>query len=177
MIGENEQVWTGWFDSEQPLLGVITAAATWRGLLRVEMGADPQEFRSRLAGQWTDAKGAGAGILGDALHQIREYLSGQRREFDLPLDWSEMASFQSQVLHLAYAIPFGEVRTYGQLADQMGKPGAARAVGLALARNPIPLILPCHRVIGADGKLHGFAAPGGVETKAWLLRLEGSRVL
>ncbi len=84
--------------------------------------------------------------------------------------------FQRDVLQLTAEIPFGEVRTYGELAQQLGKLGASRAVGTALARNPMALVIPCHRVIGSDRKLHGFAAPNGIKTKAWLLELEGHEI-
>jgi len=104
--------------------------------------------------------------------QIQEYLSGERTTFDLEIDWRLITPFQRQVLELQLAIPYGETRTYGQLAAQLGKPRAARAVGRAGATNPIPLIIPCHRVIGSDGSLRGYGAPGGIQTKAWLLALE-----
>jgi len=105
--------------------------------------------------------------------QIREYLEGIRKEFDLSVDWSGMKPFQEKVLQATIGIPYGQVATYGEIARQVGKPGAAIAVGRAQATNPIPLVIPCHRVIGSDGKLHGYRAPDGVKTKAWLLRLEG----
>ena len=81
------------------------------------------------------------------------------------------------MLRLVKAIPYGETRTYQQIAEQMGNPGAARAVGQANATNPMPILIPCHRVVGADGSLRGHGGAGGVETKAWLLKLEGSRLL
>jgi methylated-DNA-[protein]-cysteine S-methyltransferase len=104
--------------------------------------------------------------------QVEEYLNGQRDTFELDIDWALCTPFQRQVLEQHLAIPYGETRTYGQLAAQIGKPLAARAVGRAGATNPIPLIIPCHRVIGADGNLRGYGAPGGIQTKAWLLELE-----
>jgi methylated-DNA-[protein]-cysteine S-methyltransferase len=74
-------------------------------------------------------------------------------------------------------VPFGRQSTYREIAEQLGQPGAVRAVGRANATNPIPIVIPCHRILGADGKLHGYSAPGGLETKAWLLRHEGSWLL
>jgi methylated-DNA-[protein]-cysteine S-methyltransferase len=110
-----------------------------------------------------------------ALEQIDEYLTGKRKSFDLPIDWSVLTSFQAQALRATFEIPYGEVRTYGEIALDLGKPRAARAVGRAEATNPMPLVLPCHRVIGADGKLHGYGTGNGLETKAWLLKLESSQ--
>lgn len=106
--------------------------------------------------------------------ELREYAEGQRRQFDLALDWSLVKPFQRAVLETANRIPFGETRSYGWIAKQIGKPQASRAVGRALGANPIPIILPCHRVIGSDGGLHGYG--GGLPLKAKLLRLEGVAV-
>jgi methylated-DNA-[protein]-cysteine S-methyltransferase len=102
--------------------------------------------------------------------QIEEYFAGDRREFDLPLSMHG-TDFQKRVWTELLAIPFGESRTYGEMAERLGTPGAARAVGRANATNHIPLIVPCHRVVGADGSLTGFG--GGMPTKQWLLRFEG----
>ena len=109
---------------------------------------------------------------GNFPRQIQEYLSGERTTFDLEIDWTLITPFQRQVLELQLAIPYGETRTYAQLAAQLGKPRAFRAVGRAGAMNPVPLIIPCHRVVGSDGSLRGYGAPGGIQTKAWLLALE-----
>lgn len=102
--------------------------------------------------------------------QLDEYFAGRRDVFDLPLE-PDGSAFQRRVWRLLAAIPHGETRTYGELAQQLGRPGAARAVGRANATNPLPIVVPCHRVVGADGTLTGFA--GGVEFKRRLLRLEG----
>ena len=117
----------------------------------------------------------GMETLATLLVEMNAYLFGIRRNFSVDIDWDVMRGFQQQVLRLTAAIPFGSVSTYGAIAEQMGKPGAARAVGMALSRNPLPIVIPCHRVIGSDQRLHGFI--GGVETKALLLRLEGHTVI
>jgi methylated-DNA-[protein]-cysteine S-methyltransferase len=103
--------------------------------------------------------------------QVLAYFTGERRDFSLPLG-ARGSAFQQRVWAALRAIPFGETRSYGELADTLGKPGGARAVGRANATNPICLIVPCHRVIGADGSLAGFAF--GPEIKRWLLTHEGA---
>jgi methylated-DNA-[protein]-cysteine S-methyltransferase len=109
-------------------------------------------------------------ILIGAEKELNEYFAGKRDGFTVPLDMRG-THFQKQVWEALLGIPFGETRTYGQLANQLGNPKATRAVGAANGRNPLAILVPCHRVIGASGKLTGFA--GGLEAKAHLLRLEG----
>ena len=115
-------------------------------------------------------------LLEVAIIQILEYLGGKRRDFDLPIEWSMMTPFQEQVLRATDSIPYGGVSTYSEIAQKVGNPGAARAVGSAEAANPVPIVIPCHRVIGSDGKLHGYGGRGGIATKAWLLKLEGDNI-
>lgn len=119
--------------------------------------------------------GAGAAqdvspLLDAAEAQLHEYFAGTRRAFDLPLA-PRGTAFQQRVWTALRAIPYGETRTYGELAAAIGNPNAGRAVGMANHRNPIPIVIPCHRVIGANGTLTGYA--GGLETKQKLLALEG----
>jgi O-6-methylguanine DNA methyltransferase len=109
----------------------------------------------------------------DHAKKIQKYLEGEQKDLNIPVDWSIFPEFQKKVLKLAYDIPYGSVETYGQLAYRTGNPNSSRAVGAALGKNPIPIVIPCHRVVGADGSLHGYSAPGGLTTKAWLLTLEG----
>lgn len=104
--------------------------------------------------------------------QLREYLAGERSEFDLTLDPPSMSSFAASVLMATAHIPYGQTRTYGQVARQIGRPTAARAVGQALAANPLPILIPCHRVLAGDGSLRGYSAPGGIALKQRLLTLE-----
>ena len=108
-------------------------------------------------------------VLAETERQLREYFSGRRKEFSVALDMRG-TRFQKAVWEALLAIPFGQTKSYGQLAKQLGNPRATRAVGAANGRNPISIIVPCHRVIGSSGKLTGFA--GGLEVKAHLLSLE-----
>ncbi|HEY1913648.1 MAG TPA: methylated-DNA--[protein]-cysteine S-methyltransferase [Vicinamibacterales bacterium] len=112
-------------------------------------------------------------VLVETERQLHEYFSGQRTMFSLKLDPSGTA-FQRDVWQALLTIPFGETRSYGQIARQIGRPRAVRAVGAANGRNPLSIVAPCHRVIGATGALTGFA--GGLEVKARLLALEGARI-
>jgi methylated-DNA-[protein]-cysteine S-methyltransferase len=108
-------------------------------------------------------------ILKQAEQQLREYFKGERKKFTIPLETSG-TDFQKKVWQALLTIPFGETRSYGELAKQIKKPSASRAVGAANGRNPVSILVPCHRVIGASGKLTGFA--GGLEVKAKLLSIE-----
>ncbi len=101
------------------------------------------------------------------------YFAGERVVFEAPLDLSGLSDFAQSVLRRCQAIPYGETCTYGQLAEAVGRTGAARAVGGVMARNPIPLIIPCHRVLARGGGLCGFSGSGGLKTKARMLELEG----
>ena len=123
-------------------------------------GPDQKTFGSRAANGFEAA-----------VQQLAEYFRGHRVEFDIPIA-PRGTTFQQRVWTLLRAIPYGETRTYGQLARDMGNPALAREVGGANARNPISIIVPCHRVIGADGRLTGYA--GGLERKRFLLDLEGA---
>ncbi len=118
--------------------------------------------------QWLAAR---TPLLEEAARQLKEYFSGARRVFSLPLSPGG-TSFQRAVWEQLARIPYGETRTYGEIAAALGSPSAARAVGGACHRNPIGIVIPCHRVIGAHGSLTGYA--GGLDVKAYLLRLEGA---
>lgn len=107
---------------------------------------------------------------------LSRYFAGERVVFHLPVDMEEFTPFQREAYRVVAAIPYGEVRTYGEIAREIGVPQGARGVGAAMARNPVPIIIPCHRVVGASGKMTGYSAAGGVETKKWLLVMEGLRL-
>jgi methylated-DNA-[protein]-cysteine S-methyltransferase len=111
-------------------------------------------------------------VLVETERQLNEYFAGTRKTFSVKLDFVG-TEFQNKVWRALLAIPFGETRSYGEIARQLGNPRAMRAVGAASSRNPISIIAPCHRVVGSSGDLTGFA--GGLNTKAYLLELEGGR--
>jgi len=141
--------------------------------VRVEIDTQEPEFLQSLELRGFESFVLSTTKVSKPVKELSEYLDGKRRTFNLRIDWSVMTSFQRRVLKLVSAIPYGETTTYGEIACELGKPRAARAVGQANANNPIPLIIPCHRVIGSDGKLRGYGAAGGIDTKNWLLHLEG----
>lgn len=113
----------------------------------------------------------GLEILTDLLQEMNAYLAGLRKDFSVKINWDMFSGFQARVLKRTYEIPYGEVMTYGEIAQELGQPGASRAVGGALGANIMPVVIPCHRVIAQDGRLRGYI--GGVEKKAFLLTLEG----
>ncbi len=167
-----KNIWYGNFTDKK--FNAVWTAVSEQGLVAVSMCDDPKKFIAevhKLTGQEPIYR---LPKVTEANRQLAEYFSGKRREFDLPIDWSVMSPFQAEALQLVRAVPYGRLTTYGDIAKQLGKPGASRAVGRANAANPIPIVIPCHRVLGSDGKLHGYGGPGGLESKAWLLRLEGS---
>lgn len=138
------------------------------GLLRLESDGEAL-CAVQLAPDRTDAE-CPCPVLAETARQLGEYFAGRRRDFDLPLR-AAGTPFQQRVWAALRAIPYGETRSYGQIAAAVGNPKACRAVGMANNRNPIMIIVPCHRVIGADGRMVGYA--GGVWIKEVLLRLEG----
>jgi methylated-DNA-[protein]-cysteine S-methyltransferase len=143
------------------------------GLVAVEW-ADSQPELDRLLRRLARPVKADAIRMKPYAEEIRAYLEGQLREFTFAIDWDTLRPFQRSVLEAVYAIPYGETCTYAEIAAQIGRPTASRAVGRANATNPMPLVIPCHRVIGTDGKLHGYGGGQGLPTKAWLLQMEGA---
>jgi methylated-DNA-[protein]-cysteine S-methyltransferase len=143
-------------------------AATESGIKEVELKGQRKDVRSRgrekssRASRWEAV----------AKRELRDYLAGRLRSFSTPCDLGSLPPFTQAVLKVTEAIPYGEIRSYRWIAEQLGKPGATRAVGNALARNPIPFIIPCHRVVRSDGSLGGYAL--GLNWKKKLLKLEKS---
>jgi methylated-DNA-[protein]-cysteine S-methyltransferase len=111
-------------------------------------------------------------LIREGFQQLREYFLGKRRSFDLPLDSESTSEFACRVQQAMIRVPYGSVVTYGELADKAGSPGAARAVGSFLSSNPFPLVVPCHRVVNADGTLGSYSAGQGSSTKVWLIDFE-----
>ncbi len=155
------------FDVIESPVGELLVAATPRGLCRVSYTVDGAD--ESLAHTF------GVRVLRSPLDDVRreldEYFAGQRRAFDLPLDL-RVAPFHEQVLRELALVPYGQVDTYGHLAAKVGRPKAARAVGTVMNRNPLAIVLPCHRIVGANGSLTGYA--GGLDVKRALLALEGA---
>jgi methylated-DNA-[protein]-cysteine S-methyltransferase len=155
--------------------GSLALAVSNNGLARLFFCAR-ESFINFLADHDLAEDSPADGLLGEAVRQVSEYFAGQRKVFILPLDLAGQSPFREQALRQCSRIPFGQVITYGQLAARAGNPNAARAAGGAMANNPIALVIPCHRVVGSDRGLHGFSSPGGLRTKAVLLRHEGVSV-
>ncbi|TLP65007.1 MULTISPECIES: methylated-DNA--[protein]-cysteine S-methyltransferase [Pseudomonas] len=158
------------FTFMQSPVGTLTLVARGDCLAAV-LWEHERENRVRLGQLHRDDQ---HGVLRETARQLSEYFVGQRRQFDLPLDFAG-TDFQRQVWAALLTIPFGQTRSYSDIARQIGNPDAVRAVGAANGRNPISIIAPCHRVIGASGSLTGFA--GGLPAKQFLLALEGRQSL
>ncbi len=156
---------TGWIDTP---VGRLRAVTTGRGVRALLWPEHPPHL-VRFASDPTPV--ADSPLLVELGAQLASYFAGERRTFDLPLDLTG-TPFQLEVWAALGRIPFGATITYGELAGLLGRPGSARAVGTAVGRNPVSIIVPCHRVVGADGSLTGFA--GGLDVKARLLELEAA---
>jgi methylated-DNA-[protein]-cysteine S-methyltransferase len=154
-------------------VGPVLLAATRRGLVRISFGRplDPEGFAAELAA--ISPRVVEAPTYFDGVRrELEEYFEGRRTRFDLPLDWSLTGGFGRRVLRATARIPYGHVSTYRDVAGAAGNPLAVRAAGNALGANPIPIVVPCHRVLRTGGALGGYG--GGVEIKEFLLRLEGA---
>jgi methylated-DNA-[protein]-cysteine S-methyltransferase len=148
-------------------VGDLRLAASDGGLVAVEWVHSQLDFDSYLLQADTEA-------IEPYVHELREYLEGRRREFSFPIDWTIFRPFQREALQRVFDIPYGETRTYAEIALEINRPRAYRAVGRANATNPMPIVIPCHRLIGTDGKLHGYGGGEGLKTKEWLLKMEGA---
>jgi methylated-DNA-[protein]-cysteine S-methyltransferase len=160
------------FDVVETPVGPLLVAATDRGLARISFDAEPDSQLEQLARTY-GSRVLRSYVSVDAAHrQLDEYFEGKRDAFALDVDLRGTAPFARQVLEQLALVPYGQTTTYGTLAGRVGAPRAARAVGTVMNRNPIPIVLPCHRVVGADGSLTGYG--GGLHVKEQLLRLEGA---
>ena len=158
-------------------VGRLLLAATPQGLVRLAYldHSDEDAVLAHLATHVSPRILASAGPLDEPRRELEEYFSGARRQFDMPLDWRLVRGFGRRVLEATARVPFGSVTTYKQMATEAGSPRASRAAGNALGANPIPIIVPCHRVLHATGGLGGYT--GGLDRKRLLLGLEGQQTL
>ncbi len=154
-------------------LGDLRLAASDLGLVAVEWEDSQLEFDSYLQ-RINRPIEPNLKKIAPYAKELREYLSGKRNAFTIPIDWSLFRPFQRDALQAVFRIPYGETSTYHDIAIEIGRPNASRAVGRANATNPMPIVIPCHRVIGKDGKLHGYGGGEGLKTKEWLLQMEGA---
>jgi len=159
----------------QSPIGWVGVVAGEQGLVEIISHPDLREVRRRIEASWPDAVEKREGPVDAALTQLADYFSGERRQFDLPLDFRGLSPFTLTVLQSLARLPFGERITYGRMAARVGRPRAARAVGRAMAVNPFAIVVPCHRVLGAGGTLTGYSGGEGIATKEWLLRFEEER--
>jgi methylated-DNA-[protein]-cysteine S-methyltransferase len=155
-------------------IGPVYVSVGAEGLAAVALGGSEADFVAQLRRLGVQGAMRSSERTRQVRTQIEEYFRGERERFDCPVDLSQLTGFHRQVLLAAARIPRGSVMTYGGLARTLGMPRSARAVGRALATNPVPLVIPCHRVIASDGSLGGYSARGGVSTKLRLLRFEGA---
>jgi methylated-DNA-[protein]-cysteine S-methyltransferase len=154
-------------------IGELLVFVTPRGLLRVKYADEPMEGVLDEVAARVSPRILRAPSRTDAVRQqLDGYFALRRQRFDIPIDWALVHGFAGGVLRQTARIPFGDVRSYGQVAAGAGSPRAARAAGNALGSNPIPIVVPCHRVLHADGRLGGYS--GGLDRKRYLLALEGS---
>ena len=150
-------------------LGPITLAASGQGVCGLWFDEQRHGPTATQIAQWPHSPSSP--LLLQAAEQVHAYFAGQRRSFDLPLDLSQGTAFQQAVWQALLSVPCGQHESYGQLAAQLNKPRAVRALGAAVGRNPVSIIVPCHRILSANGQLTGYA--GGLWRKEALLRLEG----
>src|SRR3972149_6006785 len=153
-------------------LAPLWAAVSERGLWAASYGIAEEEFRAQILDRGRAVPVYAPEKVRNALWQMEEFLAGNRKRFDLKVDGRGMTPFQIAVRKAVMAVPYGQTASYGDIAAAVGKPLAPRAVGGVQASNPIAFIIPCHRIIAADGGLGGYGGAEGLKIKAWLLALE-----
>jgi methylated-DNA-[protein]-cysteine S-methyltransferase len=157
---------------EDTPVGALLVGVTERGVCRISFDPDPESQLERLARQY-GPRVLRSGRPVERLHrELDEYFEGRRRHFEVEPDVRAVPEYQRRVLGELARVEYGHLTTYGELAARTGNPRAARAVGTVMNRNPVPIVLPCHRVVGANGSLTGYG--GGLDRKELLLRLEGA---
>ena len=160
------------FSSVQTAIGTVFVGVSDQGVVDVVFGLrDEAAYRKRLARRAPEVRNDRAGTLRSVIAEIEAYFAGTLRDFSVPVDLQGVTPFTAKVLRETQAIPYGTLVSYGELARRLGASGAARAVGGALGRNPIPVIIPCHRVVGHGGHIGGYT--GGLTRKRALLGVEG----
>jgi methylated-DNA-[protein]-cysteine S-methyltransferase len=159
------------YDLVDTPLGDLLVAVTDRGVCRIEFDPEPERDLESLARDFGLRVLRAPKAVDESRRELTQYFEGSRTRFELPVDLRVAAEFRVRVMHELARVPYGSVTTYGALAAKAGRPAAARAVGTIMNRNPVPIVLPCHRVVGASGSLVGYG--GGLERKEQLLRLEG----
>lgn len=161
------------YTSADSPFGPLLLAATKRGLVKLAFPEeDTDAVLERIALKVSPRIVEAGAPLDEARRELDEYFEGSRREFELPLDWTLVGPFGRRVLHFTAKIPYGGVSSYQQAAAAAGSPRGSRAAGNALGSNPIPIVVPCHRILRSGGALGGYG--GGLDRKRWLLGLEGA---
>lgn len=161
-----------YYTAVQAPIGRVFVAASDEGLVRVSFRSSEASFVNDLRRQLDADVVRSPERTADIVHQLRAYFAGGRRHFDMRLDLRHVSPFQRRVLLAAARVPAGKLVSYGEIARRIGEPRGSRAVGQALGHNPIPIVIPCHRVVAASGRIGGYT--GGLAIKRKLLRLEGS---
>ena len=154
--------------------GVVAVVARGKRVCRVCYACTPEDAAAAVARFHPAARQVASPCTRLTLEQLTEYFRGRRREFDVPLDKGNLSDFARKVQQVLVQVPYGAVVTYGELAARVGSPRAARAVGRVMSSNPFPLLVPCHRVVNADGSLGRYSAAYGADSKAWLIDFERS---
>jgi methylated-DNA-[protein]-cysteine S-methyltransferase len=159
------------YDLTDSPIGTLLVATTDRGLCRISFDPEPDRMTEELARAFGARVLRAAGPIEPVRRQLDEYFDGRRQSFDLPVDWALTAGFTRKVLQATARVPFGHLTTYADVAARAGSPRGMRAAGNALGSNPIPIVVPCHRVVRTGGGIGGYT--GGIDRKRHLLRLEG----
>jgi methylated-DNA-[protein]-cysteine S-methyltransferase len=154
-------------------IGRVFVAASEAGLVRLSFRLSEASFVAELRARLGAEVVRSATRTAEIVHQLRGYFAGERRTFDMRLDLRHISPFQRRVLLAAARVPAGQVVSYGEIARRIGAPHGSRAVGQALGHNPVPIVIPCHRVVAAGGRIGGYT--GGLGIKRKLLRIEGAR--
>ena len=162
------------FRTIRTALGFAGFVASARGLRRVYLPSRTLAGLKRMIHRDVPAATEDSWLMPELAQALQRYFSGQKAEFAVRFDWNGASAFEQDVWHACRQIGYGQTRSYKELAEQLGRPGGARAVGLAMRRNPCPIVIPCHRVVCSDGSLGGFSVPGGARVKRRLLEMEAA---